>query len=261
MRVEVTSPHAAALASLDAPTALPPLGAPIAPLPAGWKQQRRVRARSAFESRDLMGGGAEGFPGFPGQAELTAEGALRSPALAREATESGKRAQKRRNSSEWELYASGEEARGEWGRGETGGLGETGRGGKDSKSGDSSVETRRGGRAAAARAAEGAAGMVAAGGSEEAGLLVGAGRSGVVAAAGSAPAAHRRAASTVPILGGTLAVNSGGRMGSESGGFLSSSGVAGGAAEFPLWVRNSEAESYLHSAAHPVLLAESMGES
>ncbi|CAI5482715.1 unnamed protein product [Closterium sp. Yama58-4] len=212
MRVEVTSPHAAALASLDAPKALPFLAAPFAPLPAGWKQQRRVRARSAFESRDLIGGGAEGFPSSPGQAEMLAEGALRSPARAREATECGKRAQKRRNSSEWELYASGEEARGEWGRGETGGPADTGRGGRSSRGGDSSVETRRDG-------------------------------------------------SSVPILGGTLAVTCGGHMGSESGGVLSSSGVAGGAAGFPLWVRNSEAESYLHSAAQPVLLAESMGES
>ncbi|CAI5518583.1 unnamed protein product [Closterium sp. Naga37s-1] len=356
MRVEVTSPHAAALASLDARKALPFLAAPFAPLPAGWKQQRRVRARSAFESRDLMGGGGEGFPGSPAHAELLAEGALRSPALAREAAECGKRAQKRRNSSEWELYAGGEEARGEWGRGETGGPADAGRGGRSSRGGDSSVETRRDGtgqgegggeaerggqhevesRGGARKEMEkegareeeweweraeaeqqqleqqkgqgreqqqwwqqgGARKQRAMEGLVEEGvraplvpylrsasqshacspliltpfsaphtrdrLLGGSGgRLGAAAgpaAAAPAAAAHRRAASSVPILGGTLAVNRVGQVDSESGGVFSSSGVAGGAAEFPLWVRNSEAESYLHSAAQPVLLSESMGE-
>ncbi|CAI5531685.1 unnamed protein product [Closterium sp. Naga37s-1] len=287
MRVEVTSPHAAALASLDARKSLPLLAAPLAPLPAGWKQQRRVRARSAFESRDLMGGGAEGFPGSPGQAEMLAEGALRSPTLAREATECGKRAQKRRSSSEWELYASGEEARGERGRGETGGPADTGRGGRSSRGGDSSVETRRDGTGQGEGGGEAERGgqheVESRGGArkerekegvreeeweweraevrQEEGqgaldmLLGGAGGRGGAAAAAPAAAAHRRAASSVPILGGTP-----GQMGSESGGFMSS-GVAGGAAEFPLWVRNNEVESYLHSAAQPVLLTESMGES
>ncbi|CAI5974662.1 unnamed protein product [Closterium sp. NIES-64] len=401
MRVEVTSPHAAALASLDARKALPFLAAPFAPLPAGWKQQRRVRARSAFESRDLMSGGGEGFPGSPGRAELLAEGALRSPALARKAAECGKRAQKRRNSSEWELYAGGEEARGEWGRGETGGPADTGRGGRSSRGGDSSVETRRDGTGQGEGGGEAEQGgqheVESRGGAQKemekegvreeewewerakvrreegqgtfdmltweqgqgqgqgqqaemrwqtigppwltpgqaeqqqleqqkgqgaeqqqwwqqggAGkqrgmeglveegvraplvpylrsasqshvcspliltpfsaphtrdrLLGGAGgrlgaAAGPAAAAAPAAAAHRRAASSVPILGGTLAVSRVGQVDSESGGVLSSSGVAGGAAEFPLWVRNSEAETYLHSAAQPVLLAESMGES
>ncbi|CAI5461928.1 unnamed protein product [Closterium sp. Yama58-4] len=241
MRVEVTSPHAAALASLDARKALPFLAAPFAPLPAGWKQQRRVRARSAFESRDLIGGGAEGFPSSPGQAELIAEGALRSPALAREAAECGKRAQKRRNSSEWELYASREGARGEWGRGETGGPADTRRGGRSSRGGDSSVGTRRDGT-----------GPGVGGGEAERG-----GQHEVESRGGAREEREKEGAREEEWEW----VNSGGHMGSEGGGGLSSSGAAGVAARFPLWVRNSEAESYLHSAAQPMLLADSMGES
>ncbi|GJP42070.1 hypothetical protein CLOM_g1662 [Closterium sp. NIES-68] len=375
MRLEV-NPQAAALTSLDAPKTAPLLAAPTAPLPAAelpaeWKQ-RRVRARSAFESRELIGGEAEGgFRDSPGQAELDvrlgelfAEGAFCSSPLAREdagagAAKSGKRAQKRRNSSESE---------GEWelgGCGKKGGSGDMGRGGRSSRGGNSSLETRRGGtgsgegggeaehggeyeiesREAAevgqergqeadmqwqtARRAAGSfspqarmsllrltrwqaeqqreQGQEEQGGQRQGGLQQGVlqqGEQGRLQKQGQldglraprvsifrsasqshpcspliltppsqshvrsqargwadgAPAAHRRSVSTVPILGGTLAVNSD-QMNSGGGGFSSAAGTAAGGGSFPLWVRNSEAESYLHSATHAVLLAENMGES